>query len=97
MLPPVETSHASSTAAVIMDQEAYIFLTVLTAVLSLAILGFTLFDIFRVRRQRLHVRWLLREASESIGKAETAKIRIDEWQMLRDLVLRQRSRIDRIP
>jgi hypothetical protein len=79
-----------------MSQEAYILLTVLTLVLSLVILGLTLFDMFRIRRQRLYVRWLLKEAMESISKAEAAETSVDEWQMLRALVFRQRSRVHKM-
>ena len=80
-----------------MNQEAYVLITVLTAVLSLVVLGFTLVDMLRIRRQHLHARWLLEEAMESMSKAEAAKKNMNEWQILSDLMLRQRSRVDKMP
>ncbi len=78
-----------------MNQEAFVLITVLTAVISLVILAFTFFDILRVRRQRVLVRWLLQEAKESMSKAESAQTSTNEWQILRDLI-QQRSRINRM-
>jgi len=79
-----------------MSQAAYVLLTVLTSVLSLIILGFTLFDMFRIRRQRQYARWLLEEAMESTSKTKAPETSRDEWQILRDLVSRQRPRVHKM-